>query len=61
MKKSGIEITRHACLYETEPDYVTDQPLFLNSAIRGVTKLGPHELLSTLKKIEKRIGPNQRY
>ncbi|XP_076889913.1 folate synthesis bifunctional protein, mitochondrial-like [Bidens hawaiensis] len=56
MKKSGIEITRHACLYETEPAYVTDQPLFLNSAIRGVTKLGPHELLSVLKKIEKEMG-----
>ncbi|KAI3811999.1 hypothetical protein L1987_16699 [Smallanthus sonchifolius] len=56
MKKSGIEITRHACLYETEPAYVTDQPLFLNSAIRGITKLGPHELLSVLKKIEKEMG-----
>ncbi|XP_024994503.1 folate synthesis bifunctional protein, mitochondrial isoform X1 [Cynara cardunculus var. scolymus] len=56
MKRSGIEITRHACLYETEPAYVTDQPLFLNSAIRAVTKLGPHELLSVLKKIEKEMG-----
>lgn len=56
MKKSGIEITRHACLYETEPAYVTDQPLFLNSAIRAVTKLAPHELLSVLKKIEKEMG-----
>lgn len=56
MKKSGIEIKRHACLYETEPAYVTDQPLFLNSAIRASTKLGPHELLSVLKKIEKEMG-----
>nr|XP_043640014.1 folate synthesis bifunctional protein, mitochondrial [Erigeron canadensis] len=56
MKKSGIEITRHACLYETEPAYVTDQPLFLNSAVRATTKLGPHELLSILKKIEKEMG-----
>ncbi|MFS7916783.1 putative 7,8-Dihydro-6-hydroxymethylpterin-pyrophosphokinase, HPPK [Helianthus anomalus] len=56
MKKSGTEITRQACLYETELDYVTDQSLFLNSAIKGVTKLGPHELLSTLKKIEKELG-----
>lgn len=56
MKKSGIEITRHACLYETEPAYVTDQPLFLNSAVRAITKLGPHELLSVLKKIEKEMG-----
>lgn len=56
MKKSGINITRHSCLYETEPAYVTDQPCFLNSAVRGVTKLGPHELLRTLKKIEKDMG-----
>ncbi|XAR65297.1 2-amino-4-hydroxy-6-hydroxymethyldihydropteridine diphosphokinase [Bertholletia excelsa] len=56
VKNSGIQITRHACLYETEPAYVTDQPLFLNSAVRGVTKLGPHELLAILKKIEKSLG-----
>lgn len=56
MKISGIKITRHGCLYETEPAYLTDQPLFLNSAIRAVTKLGPHELLGVLKKIEKDMG-----
>lgn len=56
MKKSEINITRHGCLYETEPAYVTDQPLFLNSAVRGVTKLSPHELLGALKKIEKDMG-----
>ncbi|CAL5396368.1 unnamed protein product [Camellia sinensis] len=56
LKKSGIHIARHACLYETEPAYVTDQPRFLNSAVRGVTKLGPHELLGVLKKIEKDLG-----
>ncbi|KAK7378142.1 hypothetical protein VNO80_03579 [Phaseolus coccineus] len=56
MKNSGINITRHACLYETAPAYVTDQPRFINSAVRAVTKLGPHELLSTLKRIEKDLG-----
>ncbi|KAF5181508.1 Dihydropteroate synthase [Thalictrum thalictroides] len=56
MKMSGIQVMRHGCLYETEPAYVTDQPLFLNSAVRGITKLGPHELLSVLKKIEKEMG-----
>ncbi|WOL15468.1 hypothetical protein Cni_G24249 [Canna indica] len=56
MKKSGINITRHGCLYESEPAYVTDQPLFLNSAIRGNTKLGPHELLKVLKQIERDLG-----
>lgn len=39
MRKSGIHITRHGCLYETAPAYVTDQPCFLNSAVRAVTKL----------------------
>ncbi|KDP21653.1 hypothetical protein JCGZ_03324 [Jatropha curcas] len=56
MKQSGINITRHGCLYETAPAYVTDQPHFLNSAVRAVTKHGPHELLEVLKKIEKDIG-----
>lgn len=56
MKKSGINIRRYACLYETEPAYVTDQPLFLNSAIRGTTALGPHELLKVLKQIERDLG-----
>lgn len=56
MKKSDIQITRHGCLYETEPAYVTDQPRFLNSAVRGTTKLSPHELLSTLKEIERDLG-----
>ncbi|KAJ6851438.1 folate synthesis bifunctional protein, mitochondrial-like [Iris pallida] len=56
MKKSGINVTRHGCLYETEPAYVTDQPLFLNSAVRGTTKLRPHELLKVLKHIEKELG-----
>ncbi|KAK2967795.1 hypothetical protein RJ640_008015 [Escallonia rubra] len=56
MKKSGIGIQRHGCLYETEPAYVTDQPMFLNSAVRGVTTLGPHELLGVLKRIEKEMG-----
>ncbi|KAH7569972.1 hypothetical protein JRO89_XS05G0026700 [Xanthoceras sorbifolium] len=56
MKKSGINITRHGCLYETEPAYVTNQPHFLNSAVRGVTKLGPHQLLRVLKTIEKNMG-----
>lgn len=56
MKKSGINIRRHGCLYETKPAYVTDQPLFLNSAVRGTTKLAPHELLEVLKQIEKELG-----
>lgn len=56
MEKSGIQISRHGCLYESEPAYVTDQPFFLNSAVRGTTSLGPVELLKALKQIEKQLG-----
>ncbi|XVF03172.1 hypothetical protein REPUB_Repub04eG0238200 [Reevesia pubescens] len=56
MRKSGINITRHACLYETALAYVTNQPQFLNYAVRDLTKLRPHELLGVLKKIEKDMG-----
>ncbi|CAA7048820.1 unnamed protein product [Microthlaspi erraticum] len=56
MKLSGISVTRHSCLYETAPVHITDQPKFLNAAVRGVTKLGPHELLTVLKTIEKDMG-----
>ncbi|EPS70290.1 hypothetical protein M569_04469, partial [Genlisea aurea] len=56
MKKSGIRITGHGCLYETAPAYVTDQPHFLNSAIRGTTKLDPLRLLDVLKGIERDMG-----
>ncbi|KAH7516117.1 hypothetical protein FEM48_Zijuj10G0100900 [Ziziphus jujuba var. spinosa] len=56
MKKAGIKVTKHACLYESAPAYITDQPYFLNSAVRASTKLGPHELLGALKKIEQDMG-----
>lgn len=56
MKRYGIHLTRHSCLYETAPVHVTDQPRFLNAAVRGVTKLPPHELLTVLKTIERDMG-----
>jgi hypothetical protein len=56
MRNSGIQVIRHACLYESAPAYVTDQPVFLNSAVAARTKLDPHALLSTLKQIESELG-----
>ncbi|KAK4764451.1 hypothetical protein SAY87_013889 [Trapa incisa] len=35
---------------------IGSNPQFLNSAVRGVTSLGSHELLQQLKKIEKDMG-----
>jgi 2-amino-4-hydroxy-6-hydroxymethyldihydropteridine diphosphokinase len=44
-------------VYETAPQgEVVDQPDFLNAALRVRTKLGPEELLSAAKSIERDLG-----
>jgi 2-amino-4-hydroxy-6-hydroxymethyldihydropteridine diphosphokinase len=50
-------------VYETDPMYATDQPLFLNAALRAETELDPQTLLLTLKDLERDIGrlPTFRY
>ena len=42
---------------------MTDQPRFLNLAVKGTTALGPAELLTVVKRIEARMGrrPAERY
>ena len=52
----AVEIDAQSALYETAPMYVTDQPAFLNMAVRGTTRLGPVELLHFLKEIEATLG-----
>ena len=47
---------RRASLYETEPLHVTDQNLFINTAVTGFFKGTPTELLSVTGKIEMRFG-----
>jgi 2-amino-4-hydroxy-6-hydroxymethyldihydropteridine diphosphokinase len=43
-------------IYETEPLYYTDQPLFLNAVISGFTDLSCFELLKVTQEIEKKLG-----
>jgi 2-amino-4-hydroxy-6-hydroxymethyldihydropteridine diphosphokinase len=43
-------------VYETAPLYVTDQPAFLNMAVRLSTVLAPKPLLGELKRLEADIG-----
>lgn len=43
-------------LYQTQAQYVSDQPDFLNAVVRLRTGLEPHALLLQLKAIEKEIG-----
>lgn len=54
-----VAIEMLSSVYETEPAYVTDQPRFLNMALRGSTALAPGELLRFLKGIERRMGREQ--
>lgn len=56
-----VEVTAVSCVYETPPAYAFDQPLFLNAALRGKTKLDPKSLLYTLKNIELDLGRRPTY
>lgn len=43
-------------LYTTAPQYVEDQPAFLNLVARLYTDLKPKELLGAFKTIEREVG-----
>lgn len=43
-------------VYETEPMYVADQPVFYNAAVLIETDMGPTPLLQLLKRTEKEVG-----
>lgn len=45
-----------SAVYETAPLYVTDQPAFLNMALRATTELSPMALLRALKRMENELG-----
>lgn len=49
-------VAERSGIYETAPMYVTDQPAFLNMAVRGETVMDPEPLLVALKQIEDDLG-----
>lgn len=51
-----VVVEQVSSLYETEPAYITNQPLFLNAVLRATTGLRPQELLVKLKQIEHDLG-----
>jgi 2-amino-4-hydroxy-6-hydroxymethyldihydropteridine diphosphokinase len=59
----SVTIRARSSVYETGPQYVLDQPAFLNMAVKGTTRLGPNALLRRLKKIEAELGrkPSRRF
>lgn len=56
LEKNSLEITERSSMIETEPWGITEQPKFINLAIKAKTDLGPGELLELLKKIESKAG-----
>src|SRR5262245_22924232 len=61
--REQVAIEALSSLYETEPAYVTDQPRFLNAALRGRTALAAPALLGFVKQIERELrrAAGQRY
>ncbi|MDH4231183.1 MAG: 2-amino-4-hydroxy-6-hydroxymethyldihydropteridine diphosphokinase [Nitrospirota bacterium] len=56
LKQNGLSVTRQSSIYETKPWGVTEQPEFVNMAVKAETELAPFQLLALLKKIEKDMG-----
>jgi 2-amino-4-hydroxy-6-hydroxymethyldihydropteridine diphosphokinase len=52
----SVEITGRSQVYETPPQYVVNQPSFLNLAVRGTPKMEPRPLLEALKRLEVSLG-----
>lgn len=58
-----VSIRGRSRRYETAPQYVENQPAFLNMAIIGETELAALDLLETVKNIEDELGrvPSERF
>ena len=61
--KSAVErlsekmtIKKVSSVYETEPVYYEEQPLYLNAVLSAITELEPFDLLGFVKDIESDLG-----
>jgi 2-amino-4-hydroxy-6-hydroxymethyldihydropteridine diphosphokinase len=52
----AVRVLALSPVYETPPWGLTDQPAFLNMALKGETTLAPVELLKFLKLLETKLG-----
>jgi 2-amino-4-hydroxy-6-hydroxymethyldihydropteridine diphosphokinase len=53
---AGGETVAVSSLYESEPMYVKDQPLFVNCVVWVKTRASPRELFVRLKSLERKMG-----
>ncbi len=56
MMRAHATESRLSSLYESEPMYVTDQPLFLNAVGMAVSALEPPQMLDAVHRIEAELG-----
>ena len=56
LRDAGATVTGVSPLYETAPREITDQPAFLNGAVRVRTALAPRGMLDAAKRAERRMG-----
>ena len=58
-----VAVLAVSALYESAPVGVTDQPPFLNAALRGETALAPLALLEKVQAVERAVGrrPGRRW
>ncbi len=57
----AVRVTAASPIYETPPWGYTDQPAFLNMALRGETDLSPLALLDFLKVLETDLGRRESF
>jgi len=56
-----VQLVTQSSIYKTEPWGYSDQPSFLNQAIKADTSLEPFELLAFLKEIEISMGRQETF
>lgn len=61
LREHGVAVEQVSSLYETEPMDYTEQPLFLNAAVRVETDLEPEALLRAAKDVERELGRQRRF
>ena len=52
----AVRLLQASPIYETPPWGYTEQPAFLNQAVKAETELSPADLLRYLKEVETRLG-----
>ncbi len=54
--KDILVIEKISSVYEADPVGAEDHPQYLNQVLEAQTELAPHDLLSSVKELEKRLG-----